>query len=57
MHIGFKIALPVVVSFFIGFAIGYKSKEFRIKWSRRKRDKLLAKLTDAQKQLEILTSM
>lgn len=54
---GIYFVLPVLLSFGVGIVVGYKAKEFRIKWTRRKRDKLLAKLNETQKQLEVLSSV
>lgn len=57
MATGIYFVLPVILSFAVGVVVGYKAKEYRIKWTRRKRDKLLAKLNDTQKQLEVLSSI
>lgn len=57
MNAGIKIGIPLFVTFVIGFAAGYKAKELRIKWVKKKRDKLLSKLNDTQKQLEVLAAI
>lgn len=57
MNAGIKIGIPLLLTFVLGFAAGYKAKEFRIKWVKRKRDKLLEELNGTQKQLEILTAL
>jgi hypothetical protein len=40
------------VTFVVGFVLGYKAKEWRIKWMRLRRDRLAYKLAESQKELE-----
>jgi hypothetical protein len=43
----------IVLAFVLGFALGYKVKEWRIRWLKFRRDRLARKLQDAQKQLDM----
>lgn len=45
----------VAVAFVVGFFLGYKAKERRIVWLKRRRDKLANKLVHAQAQLDFIT--
>lgn len=51
-----KLTILIGVTFFFGFAVGYKAKEWRIRWIKRKRDLLATQLKKAQKELEVLTT-
>lgn len=51
-----KLTILLSFTFVCGFAFGYKAKEWRIRWTKRKRDLLASKLTKAQKELEMLTT-
>jgi uncharacterized membrane protein YciS (DUF1049 family) len=51
-----KLTLLLGVTFIFGFAVGYKAKEWRIRWTKRKRDVLATQLKKAQKELEMLTT-
>jgi hypothetical protein len=44
------------VTFVVGFVLGYKAKEWRIKWMRWRRDRLASKLAETQKKLEVVTT-
>jgi len=50
-----KLKISVTVAFLIGFVMGYKVKEWRIKWLKRRRDRLADKLVEAQAQLDLLS--
>lgn len=50
-----KLKISVTVAFLVGFIMGYKAKEWRIKWIKRKRDRLADKLVEAQAQLDLLS--
>lgn len=50
------VKITMVAIFVFGFAVGYKAKEWRIWWTKRKRDVLANQLQKAQKQLELLTT-
>lgn len=43
-----------LLTFMAGFALGYKAKEWRIMWIKRRRDRLASQLREAQKELELL---
>lgn len=43
-----------LLTFIAGFALGYKAKEWRILWLKRRRDRLASQLREAQKELELL---
>ena len=43
------------VTFVVGFVLGYKAKEWRIKWMRMRRDRLASSLAETQKKLEGIT--
>ena len=45
-----------ILTFLAGFVCGYKAKEWRIKWTRWRRDRLALKLVETQKKLEIITT-
>jgi hypothetical protein len=49
-----KVALSVIVgvSFVLGFLAGYKAKEYRIRWLRRRRDFLQEKLIETQREID-----
>lgn len=51
-----KLTILLSFTFVCGFAFGYKAKEWRIRWTKRKRDLLVSQLTKAQKELEMLTT-
>jgi hypothetical protein len=42
----------IILTFVAGFMLGYKAKEWRIKWMKWKRDKLATKLVETQRKLE-----
>jgi hypothetical protein len=44
-----------VVTFVVGFVLGYKVKDWRIKWMRMRRDRLASELAETQKRLEAIT--
>jgi hypothetical protein len=46
----------IMLSFVAGFMLGYKAKEWKIKWMKWRRDKLATKLAETQKKLEIMIS-
>jgi uncharacterized membrane-anchored protein YitT (DUF2179 family) len=46
-----------VVTFLVGFVFGYKAKEWRIKWLRRRRNRLASKLVETQKKLEVIATL
>lgn len=43
----------IILSFFLGVVLGYKAKEWRIRYSKWRRDRLAAKLAEAQKDLDL----
>lgn len=45
----------VAVAFIVGFFLGYKAKEWRILWLKRKRDRFANKLVHAQAQLDMIS--
>lgn len=47
------LAIIVGVTFALGFVAGYKAKECRIRWLKRRRDRLAEKLVDTQRQIEL----
>jgi hypothetical protein len=44
----------IILTFVTGFILGYKAKEWRIKWMKWRRDKLAAKLVETQQKLEVM---
>lgn len=44
----------IILTFVAGFMLGYKAKEWRIKWMKWRRDKLATKLAETQKKLEVI---
>jgi hypothetical protein len=46
----------LILTFMAGFVLGYKAKEWRIKWMKWRRDRLAAKLVETQKKLEIMVT-
>lgn len=51
-----RLTIVLGLTFVLGFTLGYKAKEWRIRWTKRKRDLLASQLTKAQKELEMLTT-
>jgi hypothetical protein len=49
-----KLKAALILTFVTGFVLGYKAKEWRIKWMKWRRDRLAAKLVETQKKLEVL---
>lgn len=45
----------VAVAFVVGFFLGYKAKERRILWLKRKRDRLADKLVNVQTKLDLIS--
>jgi len=46
------LAIVIGISLTIGFIAGYKAKEWRIKFLKRRRDRLSEKLYSTQRQIE-----
>lgn len=44
--------IVVGITFALGFFAGYKTKELRIQWLKRKRDRLADKLVETQRLIE-----
>jgi hypothetical protein len=49
-----KFSASLILTFVTGLVLGYKAKEWRIKWMKWRRNRLAAKLVEAQKKLEVL---
>lgn len=47
--------ITLVLTFLAGCVVGYKAKEWRVRWTKRKRDVLMTQLAKTQKELEMLT--
>ena len=45
----------LLMTFAVGFVVGFKTKEWRIKFTEWRRDRHAKKLVEAQKKLEELT--
>jgi len=43
----------LTLTFALGFFAGYKAKELRIKWLKRRRDRLVDRLEETQRQIEM----
>jgi hypothetical protein len=48
------VKVTIILTFVAGFMLGYKAKEWRIKWMKWRRDKLATKLLETQKKLEVM---
>ena len=49
-----KSEVIIALTFVVGFFLGYKAKEWRITWLKRKRDRLADKLRHAQAKLDTI---
>lgn len=50
-----RMSVLLGITFVTGFVLGYKAKEWRLRWVKRRRDCLAAKLAKTQKELEMLS--
>jgi hypothetical protein len=50
-----RLKVALILTFVAGFVLGYKVKEWRIKWMKWRRDRLAAELAETQKRLEVLS--
>lgn len=42
------------VTFSLGFVAGYKAKEWRMEWLKRRRERLAVKLQETQREIEAM---
>jgi hypothetical protein len=49
-----KLKAALILTFVTGFVLGYRVKEWRIKWMKWRRNRLAAKLVETLKKLEVL---
>ena len=50
----YKAVFILGVTFTAGFVAGYKAKEFRLEWLKRRRERLAVKLQETQKEIEAM---
>ena len=44
----------MVFAFGVGFGVGYKAKEWRMEWLKRRRERLAVKLQETQREIELM---
>ena len=50
----YKAVFILGITFTAGFVAGYKAKELRLEWLKRRRERLAVKLQETQKQIEAM---
>jgi len=48
----YKAVFILGITFAAGFTAGYKAKEFRLEWLKRRRERLAVKLQETQREIE-----
>ena len=50
----YKGVIILGITFTLGFVAGYKAKELRMEWLKRRRERLAVKLQETQREIEAM---